>query len=82
MKTQIETTLRLTDICNNDSLIADEFNYILEGCLLCKNKDELSSYFESGMDLKYFIKGFGSNHFWCKQTNSDNRVLFIDFLNQ
>jgi len=79
MKTQIEATLNLTDTCNKDSLIADEFNYILEGCLSCKNKDELNGYFESGMDLKYFIKGFGSSHFWCKQKESDQRILFIEF---
>jgi len=79
MKTQIENTLNLTDYSSITAKIADKFNFILEGCLSCKNKDELSGYFESGMDLKYFIKGFGSSHFWCKQKESDQRILFIEF---
>lgn len=81
MKTQIENTMVLTDRSATDSLIADEFNFILEGCLSSKNEFELSDYF-STCNLLRFKKGFGSNHFWVCQLGETKRILFIDFKNQ
>jgi len=78
MKTQIENTLNLTDSSSRGVLIADEFNFILEGCLSAKTESDLRAWFET-TTLRYFSYGFGSSHFWMCQKDTTKRILFIEF---
>ena len=81
MKTQIETTVKIK---KNLPLI----NPIIGICTAAKTPEELQqSMFELRTrrpDIeKAFIWGYGSNHFWLSEDNTEReRLLFVDFYNR
>ena len=76
MKVQIETTV------NGNGQSIRDFNWLLLMCLSAKNLTALKGILgeRKCLTIKW---GFGSSHFWAKQTDingnsSDDRILFIE----
>jgi hypothetical protein len=84
MKTQIESSLIMSDNDKENTILLDEFNFFVDGCILCTNRSDLEMYFYTAGNIFKFKYGFGSNHFWVKQNRIEDtkRLLFIDFLRQ
>lgn len=88
MKAIIENSvIFLNDDEKNHNMLC-QFNGILQEITLSKNKEELENRMNkcSVMAFRYFIYGFGGNHFWVKQRHilgevhvGDERIIFVEF---
>lgn len=81
MKAQIESPVR----CKNQADYQSTFMQmarIIQDILTASDENELRNNllytFKLGK-MSHFQYGFGSNHCWVKQTESDDRMIFVEF---
>lgn len=83
MKAIIEGKLK-TMLATTEEIYVEVLNVIIDSNNeqeLRNNMDELEERYNSwkGDFSLFFEYGFGSNHMWFKETNTSDRLIFVEF---